>query len=77
MALDEELLQVNGLLARCRRTSPRAVGAQPPGGDVVRERGVEQLADIVDQLADVGSTWDARLRRIKSIAEAIQTAKQQ
>ena len=36
-----------------------------------------QLARAAAQLADVGSTWDARLRRIKSIAEAIQTAKQQ
>lgn len=31
-----------------------------------------QLARAVAQLADVGSTWDARLRRIKGIAEAIQ-----
>jgi DNA-binding transcriptional ArsR family regulator len=31
-----------------------------------------QLARAVAQLADVGSSWDARLRRIKQIAEAIQ-----
>ena len=31
-----------------------------------------QLARAVAQLADVGSTWDARLRRIKRIAEAIE-----
>jgi DNA-binding transcriptional ArsR family regulator len=31
-----------------------------------------QLARAVAQLADVGATWDARLRRIKRIAEAIQ-----
>jgi DNA-binding transcriptional ArsR family regulator len=31
-----------------------------------------QLARAAAQLADVGSTWDARLRRIKGIAEAIQ-----
>lgn len=31
-----------------------------------------QLARAVAQLANVGSTWDARLRRIKGIAEAIQ-----
>ena len=30
-----------------------------------------QLARAVAQLNDVGATWDARLRRIKSIAEAI------
>jgi DNA-binding transcriptional ArsR family regulator len=32
----------------------------------------EQLARAVAQLADVGATWDARLRRIKKIAETIQ-----
>ena len=31
-----------------------------------------QLARAVAQLADVGATWDARLRRIKRIAESIQ-----
>lgn len=31
-----------------------------------------QFARAVAQLADVGSTWDARLQRIKRIAEAIQ-----
>ena len=31
-----------------------------------------QLARAVAQLADVGAAWDARLRRIKRIAEAIQ-----
>ena len=31
-----------------------------------------QLARAVAQLSDVGATWDARLRRIKRIAEAIQ-----
>jgi DNA-binding transcriptional ArsR family regulator len=31
-----------------------------------------QLARAVAQLAAVGSSWDARLRRIKSIAEAIE-----
>ena len=33
-----------------------------------------QLARAAAQLADVGTTWDARLRRIKSIAEAIQAS---
>lgn len=32
----------------------------------------EQLARAVAQLANVGSAWDARLRRIRGIAEAIQ-----
>jgi len=34
-----------------------------------------QLARAVAQLASVGSAWDARLQRIKRIAEAIQLAK--
>ena len=32
----------------------------------------DQLARAVAQLADVGATWDARLRRIKRIAESIE-----
>ncbi len=31
-----------------------------------------QLARAVAQLSSVGATWDARLRRIKTIAEAIE-----
>ena len=34
-----------------------------------------QLARAVAQLNAVGETWDARLRRIKQIAEAIQKTK--
>ena len=41
-----------------------------------RERRYEvdeaQLGRAVDQLASVGATWDARLNRIKRIAERIQ-----
>jgi len=37
----------------------------------------EQLARAAAQLATVGATWDARLRRIKRIAEAIQRSKEQ
>nr|WP_285600255.1 helix-turn-helix domain-containing protein [Kineosporia sp. NBRC 101731] len=33
-----------------------------------------QMARAVAQLAEVGSAWDARLRRIKRIAEAVQKA---
>ena len=36
-----------------------------------------QLARAVAQLSAVGTTWDARLRRIKRISETIQRAKQQ
>jgi DNA-binding transcriptional ArsR family regulator len=35
-----------------------------------------QLARAVAQLADVGATWDARLRRIKRIAEANQRSQE-
>ena len=35
-----------------------------------------QLARAVAQLSAVGSSWDARLRRIKRIAEAIQRTQQ-
>lgn len=34
------------------------------------------LARAVAQLVDVGATWDARLRRIKRIAEAIQRSQE-
>ncbi len=34
-----------------------------------------QLARAIAQLNSVGELWDARLRRIKSLAEAIQRAK--
>src|SRR5690606_1248722 len=36
-----------------------------------------QLARAVAQLTAVGSAWDARLQRIKRIAEAIQRAQQE
>lgn len=46
------------------------------GTQVGRERqfrvDLAQLARAVAQLNDVGEQWDARLRRIKRIAEAVQ-----
>lgn len=36
----------------------------------------DQLARAVAQLASVGSAWDARLQRIKRMAEAIQRTQQ-
>jgi DNA-binding transcriptional ArsR family regulator len=36
-----------------------------------------QFARAVSQLASVGTAWDGRLRRIKQIAEAIQSAQEQ
>ncbi len=35
-----------------------------------------QLARAIEQLATVGAAWDARLQRIKRIAERIQRSKQ-
>jgi DNA-binding transcriptional ArsR family regulator len=47
-----------------------------PAGREMRYRVDEtQLARAVAQLNTVGAMWDARLRRIKSLAEAIQQAK--
>ena len=53
------------------------VHVTPSGRERLYRVDEAQLARAAAQLADVGSTWDARLRRIKSIAEAIQTTKQQ
>ena len=36
----------------------------------------QQLARAVAQLASVGSAWDARLQRIKHIAETIERGRQ-
>ncbi|GII05151.1 ArsR/SmtB family transcription factor [Planobispora takensis] len=48
-----------------------------PAGREKRYRVEEaQLTRAVAQLASVGSAWDARLQRIKRIAEAIQRAQQ-
>jgi DNA-binding transcriptional ArsR family regulator len=47
-----------------------------PVGREMRYRVDEaQLARAVAQLSAVGSTWDARLRRIKRIAESIERSK--
>ena len=49
-----------------------------PAGREMRYRVDDaQLARAVAQLSAVGATWDARLRRIKQIAEAIQRSRQQ
>ena len=48
-----------------------------PAGREQRYRVDEaQLARAADQLADVGATWDGRLRRIARIAEDIERQKQ-
>lgn len=48
------------------------VHAQPAGRERHYQVDEAQLARAVAQLREVGSTWDARLRRIKEIAEAIE-----
>jgi predicted transcriptional regulator len=52
------------------------VHATPSGRE--KRYGVDeaQLARAVAQLSSVGSTWDARLRRIKRIAEALQQTRE-
>mgnify|MGYP001047491205 CR=1 FL=1 len=52
------------------------VHATPAGRERRYEVDERQLARAAAQLADVGSAWDARLQRIKRIAEAIQRAQQ-
>jgi DNA-binding transcriptional ArsR family regulator len=53
------------------------VHIRPAGREMRYEVDERQLARAAAQLADVGSTWDARLRRIKRIAEAIQRTQEQ
>ena len=48
------------------------VHVTPTGREMRYAVDERQLARAAAQLADVGSAWDARLRRIKRIAEAIQ-----
>jgi DNA-binding transcriptional ArsR family regulator len=48
------------------------VRAAPAGREKRYRVDDEQLARAAAQLASVGSAWDARLQRIKRIAEAIQ-----
>ena len=48
------------------------VRATPAGREKRYRVDDAQLARAIAQLAAVGSTWDARLQRIKRIAEAIQ-----
>src|SRR5581483_12421616 len=48
------------------------VHMSPSGRERLYEVDEAQLARAVAQLSTVGATWDARLRRIKQIAEAIQ-----
>ena len=50
------------------------VQARPAGREKRYRVDEAQLGRAVAQLNAVGNTWDARLRRIKQIAEAIKTS---
>ncbi|NMN97252.1 ArsR/SmtB family transcription factor [Antrihabitans stalactiti] len=52
------------------------VHVTPAGREMRYQVDDEQLARAVAQLSSVGATWDARLRRIKLIAEAVQRSKE-
>ena len=51
------------------------VHSTPAGREKRYQVDEAQMARAVAQLNSVGARWDARLRRIKTIAEAIQRAK--
>jgi DNA-binding transcriptional ArsR family regulator len=53
------------------------VHVTPTGREKRYEVDEAQLARAVTQLTTVGATWDARLRRIKRIAEALQRSREQ
>lgn len=53
------------------------VHVTPAGRERRYEVDEAQLARAVAQLASVGTAWDARLQRIKRIAERIQRGKQE
>lgn len=52
------------------------VHAEPVGREKHYRVDNAQLARAVSQLNSVGATWDARLQRIKTIAEAIERNKE-
>jgi predicted transcriptional regulator len=52
------------------------VRSSPAGRERLYQVDDAQLSRAVAQLTEVGSAWDARLRRIKLIAEAIQKKQQ-
>ena len=51
------------------------VHVTPSGRERLYEVDETQLARAVAQLSSVGATWDARLHRIKRIAEAVQRSR--
>ncbi|GAA2587405.1 metalloregulator ArsR/SmtB family transcription factor [Winogradskya consettensis] len=76
--LAEELPVTRQAIAKHLGVLDRAglVRAAPEGRERRYRIDDVQLARAVAQLASVGSEWDARLQRIKRIAEAIQRSQQ-
>ncbi|WP_049572544.1 ArsR/SmtB family transcription factor [Nonomuraea sp. SBT364] len=73
-SLSERLPVTRQAVAKHLGTLGRAglVHASPSGRERKYQVDEAQLARAVAQLSSVGAAWDARLRRIKRIAEAIQ-----
>lgn len=73
-ALSEQLPVTRQAVSKHLAVLDRAglVHATPSGREIRYEVDEAQFARAVAQLASVGSAWDARLRRIKQIAEALQ-----
>ena len=73
-SLSEQLPVTRQAVAKHLRVVQRVglVDVTPSGRERVYELNDVQLARAVAQLSAVGAAWDAQLRRIKRIAEAIQ-----
>jgi DNA-binding transcriptional ArsR family regulator len=76
-SLSEQLPVTRQAIAKHLGVLDRAglVHATPSGRERRYQVDQTQLERAVAQLNAVGSTWDARLRRIKEIAEAIKKAR--
>lgn len=73
-SLSEQLPVTRQAVAKHLDVLDRAslVGATPVGRERRYHVDEEQLARAVAQMTAVGEAWDARLQRIKRIAEAVQ-----
>lgn len=76
--LSEQLPVTRQAVAKHLAVLDRAglVHGTPSGRERVYEVSEAQLARAVAQLSTVGAAWDARLHRIKRIAETIQRSQQ-
>jgi DNA-binding transcriptional ArsR family regulator len=76
-SLSEQLPVTRQAVAKQLAVLDRAglVHAAPAGREMRYRVDETQLARAVAQLSSVGSMWDARLRRIKNLAEAIERTK--